>query len=160
MDNSAAPAVADGEAVPPPETPEATEPAPQPVEKKPVKKADATEIKAVAVPVVTGSPGKGNGELTAAMRKALADAGWPVVKEPQSNALTIRGRVSLAPPQGETQKVSLTWVVTAPDGSRLGDVSQSNDVPAGSLAQGWGENAGYAAQAAAEGIFNLIQKYR
>jgi hypothetical protein len=42
----------------------------------------------------------------------------------------------------------------------LGDIKQNNPVPAGSLDKGWGDNAGFATQAAAEGIFKLIEKYR
>ncbi len=117
-------------------------------------------IKAVAVPLVVGAEGKGNRELTQAMRQVLRDAGWPVVDAPAANALTIRGRVKMATAIGPTQNITLQWVVTSPDGKSLGDVTQANDVAAGSLSKGWGENAGFATEAAAEGLFKLIQKYR
>ena len=55
------------------------------------------QIRAVAVVPVKGSPGGGDAELTAAMRKTLSDAGWPVVSKPQPDALTIVGRVKVAP---------------------------------------------------------------
>ena len=42
----------------------------------------------------------------------------------------------------------------------LGDIKQANNVPAGSLDAGWGENAGFVAEAAATGIFDLINKFR
>jgi hypothetical protein len=117
-------------------------------------------IKAVAVPSVMGADGKGNQELTEAMRQVLRDAGWAVVKAPAANALTIRGKVKLGTAQGQTQNVKLDWSVTSPDGKVLGSISQANDVEAGSLQAGWGENARYATEAAAEGIFKLIQKYK
>jgi hypothetical protein len=117
-------------------------------------------IKSVAVPLVQGAEGRGNAELTEAMRQVLREAGWPVVKTPAANALTIRGKVKTAAAVGDTQNVKLQWTVTTPDGKSLGEISQSNEVPAGSLQQGWGENAGFATQAAAEGIFKLIQNYR
>jgi hypothetical protein len=117
-------------------------------------------IKTVAVPFVKGADGKGNAELTAAMRQVLRDAGWPVINAPAANALTIRGKVQTDAAIGDTQKVKLQWIVSTPDGKQLGDVSQANDVPAGSLAVGWGENARFATEAAADGIFKLIQTYR
>lgn len=117
-------------------------------------------IDKVALVGVTGSPGRGNDELYRAMRKVLQDAGWPVVDKPGKTALSISGRVALAPPKSGVQQVKLAWAVTLPTGKVLGTVRQSNDVPAGSLNQGWGRTAGYAAEAAAEGIFNLVEQVR
>jgi hypothetical protein len=131
--------------------------APQPAKKRPKKNAVA--IKSVAVPSVQGAAGQGNAELTQAMRQVLRDAGWPVVNAPAANALTIRGKVKTVR-AGAVETVELTWVVTTPDGKTVGDISQANDVPAGSLDNGWGENARFATEAAATGIFTLIQNYR
>ena len=117
-------------------------------------------IKAVAVVPVKGAKGKGNDELTRAMRQALATAGWTVLKAPAKNALTIAGRVEMAEASGNMQKVSLQWAVESPDGKKLGDVNQANNVQAGSLDSGWGEIAGFAVEAAASGIFELINKFR
>jgi hypothetical protein len=50
--------------------------------------------------------------------------------------------------------------VKTPDGKTLGTVNQANDVPPGSLEKGWGENALFAAQAAASGIYDLVKKYQ
>jgi hypothetical protein len=83
-----------------------------------------------------------------------------VLNAPAKNALTIAGHVVMAAPSGPEQKISLRWDVTTPDGKNLGDVKQANNVPAGSLDGGWGENAGFAAEAAATGIFELINKFR
>ncbi len=124
------------------------------------KKKSGVEIKSVALPSVQGAGGKGNGELTQAMRQVLREAGWPVVTVPADNALTIRGNTKISAVRGGTQNVKLQWIVSTPDGKQLGEVSQSNDIPAGSLDAGWGENARFATEAAAEGIFKLIQNYR
>jgi hypothetical protein len=118
------------------------------------------EIKAVAVLPVTGAPGQGNKDLTTAMRQTLTAAGWTVLPKPAPDALTIQGSVALSPPAGATQTVALKWNVAMPNGKSLGDINQANDVPAGSLDSGWGENAGFAAEAAATGIFELINKFR
>jgi hypothetical protein len=103
-------------------------------------------------------PGAGNDELTRAMRQTLTTAGWTVLNAPAKNALTISGRVEMAEVSGNMQMVALKWAVQAPDGGKLGDVNQANNVPAGSLDAGWGEIAGFAVEAAATGIFELINK--
>lgn len=129
---------------------------------KPIKTdvANRKEIAAVAVIPVKGAPGSGNTDLTQAMRQTLQDAGWPVLSKPRDDALTIAGKVELGPVEGQTQKVALAWEVRTPDGKTLGTIRQANSVPSGSLAQGFGNNALFAAQAAARGISDLVTKYR
>ena len=136
---------------------------------KPVKQATAVPatakpgqqaIRAVAVVPVRGSPGPGDGQLTSAMRRTLSEAGWPVVSKPQADALTIEGRVKLSEKDAGTQTVSLRWVVKTPDGKVLGDVKQANDVPTGSLDEGWGGAATAVTEAAASGIFDVVKRYR
>ena len=94
------------------------------------------------------------------MRKVLSEAGWPVVSKPQADAITIEGRVKLATKDGSTQSVSLRWLVKSPSGKVLGDVKQANDVPAGSLDEGWGGAATAVTEAAATGIFDVVKRYR
>lgn len=123
-------------------------------------KATGTVISAVAVVPVTGGSAQGSKDLTLAMRKVLRDAGWPVVEAPAPNALTIKGDVKLDAAEGSKQAVHISWVVSSPAGKNVGQVSQNNDVPAHSLDAAWGQTADMAAQAAADGIFKLIEKYR
>jgi uncharacterized lipoprotein YmbA len=134
-------------------------PPPEP-EAQPEEPDNRTVIDSVAVLAVEGDTSKGNQELTKAMREALSDAGWTVRNAAAKSALTIKGKVDVGQPAGSTQSVKLTWVVAKPDGKALGTISQANTVPAGSLAQGWGENARAAVEGAATGIFELINKYR
>jgi hypothetical protein len=141
------------------EQPLIAEPPPEPITPKTPKPND-TVIKAVAVLNVIGAKGKGNAQLTAAMRKVLKDAGWPVLAAARADAISIQGRVVVDGAQGGQQPVHIAWFVTTPKGKVLGDVKQNNAMPAGSLDQGFGENAGFVAQAAAGGIFKLIEKYR
>jgi hypothetical protein len=117
-------------------------------------------IRAVAVTGVRGASASGNAELTAAMREALASAGWPVVNRPRDDALTVSGQVNLGNKEGDSQKVALAWTVASPDGQTLGTIKQANSVPSGSLDQSWGDTAVYAAQAGATGIFDLVKKLR
>lgn len=124
------------------------------------KNSNAVTIRYVAVPLVKGSNAKGNADLTAAMRAVLQEAGWPVLTAAREDALTVQGRIDISAAAGGSQTVKLVWDVTTPQGKRLGDVKQENAVTAGSLDQGWGENARFASEAAAEGIFKLIQQFR
>jgi hypothetical protein len=117
-------------------------------------------IQGVAITRVEGAGETGNAELSAALARVLTDAGWPVMQRPGSNVLAIEGDVTLSQPTGEAQKVVLRWTVKAPNGDILGAVEQANDVPAGSLDSGWGKAADHAALAAAQGIFDLVDKLR
>jgi hypothetical protein len=137
------------------------QPAPDPKTELASKdKVSAVAIDKVALVAVTGSPGRGNDELFRAMRKVLRQAGWPVVKKPGKSTLSISGRVDLKETTNGVQQVKLAWAVKLPTGKVLGTVRQSNDVPAGSLNEGWGQTAGFAAEAAAEGIFKLVEGVR
>ncbi len=126
----------------------------------PAQKPTGKEITAVAVVKVQGGTASGDMELTNAMRDTLAGGGWKVLEAPAKTALTIIGQVKIAPANGATQKVTLSWDVQSPDGKSLGDIKQANDVPAGSLDKGWGPNAAAVTEAAASGIYELINKYR
>ncbi len=119
-----------------------------------------TQIRAVAVMPVKGSPGGGDAELTAAMRKTLSAAGWPVVTKRQPDALTIVGRVKIDDKTSAQQSVSVRWEVQSPDGKTLGDVKQANSVPRGTLDAGWGMAAFAVAEAAASGIFDIVNRFQ
>lgn len=125
-----------------------------------VAKPGSVQIKAVAVLPVIGGTSKGNGELTSAMRRVLSEAGWEVLASPRNDALAIQGKVAVDAVLAGRQMVHLVWQVSTPAGKNIGNVKQDNAVPDGSLNVGWGENAGFAAQGAAEGIFKLIEKFR
>jgi len=131
-------------------------PAKQQTAIKPAK--SGKEITAVAMTKVSGAPGQGNRDLLLAMRKVMKGAGWPVLTRPRKDALTVTGKVKLDKARGAQQKVALAWTVRTPDGKVLGTIRQANNVPAGSLNQTWGKAATYVSQAAAEGIFKLVNK--
>ncbi len=123
-------------------------------------KSNGKQIKAVAVPAVQGAPGRGNSELTLAMRKVLKEAGWPVRSSPSADSLTVRGKVQVGKSKNGQQKVVLAWQVVDPNGQVLGTIRQANQVPKGAIDKGFGENADYAAQGAASGIFDLIDQVK
>lgn len=126
----------------------------KPASKGPAKKQANTPV---AMTRVSGSPGNGDKELLTAMRAVMKSAGWPVLTHARKDAMTVTARVKLHKAVGNTQKVALAWTVKAPGGKVLGTVRQANNVPAGSLNHGWGQAATYVSQAAAVGIFKLVQ---
>ncbi|HFC05466.1 MAG TPA: hypothetical protein ENJ55_07140 [Rhizobiales bacterium] len=90
----------------------------------------------------------------------MRSVGWPVLKKPRADALTVTGRVKLYPANGNKQKVAIAWTVKTPDGKTLGVIRQANNVPTGSLNKGWGQAATFISQGAAQGIFNLVKKMK
>jgi hypothetical protein len=147
---------------PPPPTPPPAPSVDQPATAVPgaAPSGNRAEIRAVAVTEVRGSPGSGNDELVRAMRRTLVEAGWPVLEEARADAFTIVGEVALGPATGAAQRVRVDWTVKMPDGKVIGTIKQANDVPSGSLDKGWGDTAYYATQAAAEGIFQVVNTMR
>jgi len=119
-----------------------------------------TRIATVAVTGVSGAPGKGNRQLAAAMRGVLRRAGWPVRTRPRDDSMRISGKVSLGAKGPSGQRVAIAWTVKSPTGKVLGVIRQQNTVPPGSLDKGFGPAAQPVAEAAAEGIFQLVRKLR
>lgn len=114
----------------------------------------------VLVPDITNVSGDGGKSLPLALRRALSAAGLNVVSADDAAAIRITGQVHLSDLDPANQLVSLIWLVSAPDGSEIGRVEQSNPVPRGRAEGNWGEMAYAAAAGAAEGILPLLQDYQ
>ena len=121
------------------------------------KAQKAVAIRKIYLPAIEGDQTR---ELHVALARILKAGGWPVIDSPAADALQVRGKLVIAPPKGASQLVALEWIVARPDGSEAGRVNQSNQVPAHSLDNGWGETAQYAAEAAADGMAQLVQSLR
>ncbi len=128
--------------------------------KKTGGKKGEVRISTVSVTGVTGAPGKGNHELAEALRNVLKKAGWPVYRKPRRDSMSIAGRVEMGPRRKGGQRVRIAWTVKSPSGRVLGVIRQENTVEAGSLDAGFGPAAGVVAEAAADGIFQLLRKLR
>ena len=130
----------------------ATTPAPAPVAKGPVM--------ALVAPV-TGAPGDGRSSLTAAIKKRLYAGGVKLAGGSESagrNAYVIKGVVSLTDSGGGKETIKIDWQVFDPNGKSLGNVTQQNVIPKGSLSGPWGAIADAAAGSAASGIIKLLPK--
>ena len=130
----------------------ATTPAPAPVAKGPVM---------AQVPYVTGAPGDGRSSLTAAIKKRLYAGGVKLAGGSESagrNLYTVKGTVTVTDAGGGKETIKIDWQVLDPNGRSLGNVTQQNVIPKGSLSGPWGAIADAAAGAAANGIIKLLPK--
>jgi hypothetical protein len=119
--------------------------------------ADADPM--LALRPVTGAPGDGERSLTRAMDSALRRAHIALADKPSDReSFVLTGTVKLSPPQGGKQQVQVHWALLDPNGRQIGQVSQENAVPAGSLDVAWGDIAYAVADAAAPGIAALVER--
>ena len=108
------------------------------------------------VPSVTGAPGDGSTSLAAAIQRELQTKGIALADRPSPATYRVEGAVILGNARNGKQPIQIEWVVRAPDGKKLGTVSQKNDIPEGSLDGPWGRVADQAASAAVQGILKLL----
>jgi hypothetical protein len=106
---------------------------------------------------VKGAPGDGNTALAQALAGILPLKGVLVQQAQAKAEWRIEGTIKVVPGQ-EQDAVTLTWRVLDAKGKEAGSITQENAVPHGRLSKPWREIAGFAAEAAAEGIAQLIQQ--
>ncbi len=105
---------------------------------------------------VQGAPGDGNQSLAVQLRRELAKLG-PMVQDHQAGAdFTINGMVQATPQAGGMQRINIRWLVRNASGREIGDISQGNDIPAGTLNGYWGDVAVVVGKEAAGGVRDVI----
>ncbi|MGI9524279.1 MAG: hypothetical protein ACR2PG_21820 [Hyphomicrobiaceae bacterium] len=113
----------------------------------------------VVVPRVVGAPGDGSTALASALRRQLQQTGIAIASGgATTTAHRVEGTVVMGAANGGKQPISIDWVVKSPTGTKLGTVSQKNEIPAGSLNGQWGGTAAAAAAAASQGIVRLLPR--
>lgn len=105
---------------------------------------------------VAGAPGDGEEALENALSNQLLDRGFTVTGTPAAEAYEIQGMVRLFPAGRGEETIRIDWTVFGPQGTRLGNVTQTNVIPKGSLNRRWGSAADAAASAAAQDIMQYI----
>lgn len=110
------------------------------------------------VETVSGAPGDGNTALTAAIRRALETADIAVAADIDRAEHVLSCEVAVDPPAENGQGVAILWRISRPGGASIGEASQTNTVPTGSLDGRWGPVAGYAATAAIDGIQDILRR--
>jgi hypothetical protein len=124
--------------------------------------ADATTALTndVEVRPVEGAPGDGKVSLTRAVKYYLLKSNVRVSERPNESASIVQGTVAVGPPRGGAQPVTIVWRVLQPDGSEIGRVDQTNNVPIGTLEGAWSDLAYQIAESAAPGIAAVLSKTR
>jgi hypothetical protein len=113
----------------------------------------------VAIVPVTGATGDGGNSLSLAIAAALHRAGVPLQEKPGDQpSFLLTGKVAISAASAGHQNVKIVWALKRADGKDVGQVSQENAVPAGSLNGKWGDTAYDVALAAVSGIVELLQR--
>ncbi|MEM8643749.1 MAG: hypothetical protein AAGF09_02520 [Pseudomonadota bacterium] len=105
---------------------------------------------------VVGAPGDGEEALENALSNQFLNRGFTVTMTPAAQAYEIQGMVRLFPAGRGEETIRIDWTVFGPEGLRLGNVTQTNVIPKGSLDRHWGTAAEAAASAAAQDIMQYI----
>ncbi len=119
-------------------------------------RASADGPRALVFRGVRGAPGNGDQALGREVSRLLGQSGAQLAPDGTPNALYLTADVSRTR-NGGSDSIKILWHVEEADGTRVGQVVQENDVPAGSLDASWGEDAFYAAQGARDGIMELLR---
>ncbi len=125
---------------------------PVPVAAKPV----------LAIGEVTGVPGEGGRALARALEFNLKRTDVTLAESPDKATHVVAAVVTIAPPRGnppnDVRNVDVRWVVRNAKREEVGEIRQTNDVPARQIDRNWSEIAYYVADAAVEGITALLAR--
>ena len=105
---------------------------------------------------VQGAPGDGNQSLAIQLRRELAKLGPMVQDRPDNADFTVNGMVRTTPQAGGMQRIDIRWLVVNSSGREIGNISQGNDIPAGTLNGYWGDVAVVVGKEAAGGVRDVI----
>ncbi len=113
----------------------------------------------LAIASFSAGPGDSASALPQALARELAATDFQLLPQPKRGDLVISGKVMLSPPDQGWQQAVIVWTVNRLGIEKeLGQVTQGNRVPAGSLDAPWGKLAEQIARAAAPGLMEIIQQ--
>jgi len=105
-----------------------------------------------------GAPGDGRTALPRSLSFLLGRAGIKVTPDSQTaDAVVIGPTVNLTSAGAGKQHVLIVWHIYRADGTEAGQVSQENDVPAGSLDGAWGDIGMAVATAGIDQILGVMK---
>jgi len=131
--------------------------APSPSAATQAPSANQQQIKVVVAPV-EGAPSDGNRQLFSGMRRALGSSKIVVTDAGGSDVFAVAGKVKLTSIDDRQGRLEVTWVLKDPSGNEVGKVDQSNPVPLAATRGSWAGFGDIVAQAAVEGILELLEK--
>ncbi len=112
----------------------------------------------IYIGAVTGAPGDGNRSLPAALRSVLSEDGAPLTGDASKADYTLAAKVATDSPQNGKQSIAITWQVIDRKGVVAGQITQSNEIKAGSLDGDWGQTAFDIALAAEGGLGDMLNE--
>lgn len=118
----------------------------------------AAEPPKIYIGGVAGAPGDGNRSLPAALKLVLGQDGAPLTADSAKADFTLAGKVALKSPEQDKQDIAITWQVIDRNGVIAGQITQSNEIKAGSLDGNWGQIAFDIALAAEGGLGDMLSE--
>jgi hypothetical protein len=115
------------------------------------------QVKVMVAPV-EGAPSDGNRQLFSGMRRALGSSKIVVMDSAGADTFTVAARVKLTPTDERVAQLEVTWVLKDPSGKEVGKVDQANPVPLAAARGSWAGFGDIVAQAAVEGVLELLEK--
>jgi hypothetical protein len=112
----------------------------------------------VAVGSIEGAPSDGNRQLLGGMRRALGSSKIVVMDAPGADTFVVSAKVKLTPTDDRTGQLDLTWFLKDASGKEIGKIDQSNPVPLAAARGSWAGFGDIVAQAAVEGILELLEQ--
>jgi hypothetical protein len=105
---------------------------------------------------VAWAPGDGKEALERAVSNRLLDKGFAVTARPQVGAYEVQGVARLFPAERGKETIRIDWTIFGPEGTRLGNVTQTKVIREGSLNRHWGDAAEAAASAAVRDMMQYL----
>jgi hypothetical protein len=119
--------------------------------------ADSVEV---FIGNISGATGDGSVSLSRALKTALTAKGVRVTDAASATGWRVECVVTLSALSATEDRVQLVWKLLDPQKKEAGTLTQENPVPKGRLGKKWGDVASYAAEAAADGIWQILQQIR
>lgn len=105
-----------------------------------------------------GAPGDGNRALPAALRAVLGEDGAPLTGDASKADFTLAANVAMDRAENGKESMAITWQVIDRKGVIAGQITQSNEIKAGSLDHDWGQTAFDIALAAENGLGDMLSE--
>lgn len=119
--------------------------------------ASAPSIKPILLQRIKGVSDADSKALLGAMRAALKRRGAKTTARAK-DSLQLKTSIGVSPPIQGLRSVSIAWNVHDRGGALIGTVKQNNKIPAKALARGWSPIAEVVADAAVDGVVDLMMR--
>lgn len=112
-----------------------------------------------SVSEVIGAPSDGNKALQRAMALQLQRAGYQPEKDDLEVDYFVLGVVEVTTPRMDVETITVSWSLMHINGEPIGQLAQSNNVPAGTATKSWRQMAAAISAAALPAIEKLVKQF-